>query len=318
MDNTPAEQSPPKAFISYSWDDEEHKAWVLQLATRLINNGVHVVLDRWDVHLGSDLLSFMESGLRDTDRVIVVSSDEYIRKSNVPAGGVGYEKRIISAQIAADLDVSRVIPLIRNNTSCPRVPTFLSALAYVDFSNDAYFEEKYAELIYELHGERILPRPSLGSNPFLRHAGADVERALSIDPTRYASQSPEGSVSFDYLNNNGHFNIGMGDRRFTLAFGQSGDGSIYVYNDPSDIDWISLAPQTSMDQIHDLWAYDSSSRHRTALVGDTVVLRNTSGNFAAVTIDLVRRRDNLTGTALVEFHYRVALHGNTDMTDEST
>jgi len=54
--STPTSSSPaqlsPKAFISYSWDSDEHKAWVLQLATRLVNNGVDVTLDRWDIHLG--------------------------------------------------------------------------------------------------------------------------------------------------------------------------------------------------------------------------------------------------------------------------
>ena len=30
----------PKVFISYSHDSEEHKSWVLQLATRLRSNGV--------------------------------------------------------------------------------------------------------------------------------------------------------------------------------------------------------------------------------------------------------------------------------------
>ena len=42
----------PKAFISYSWDDDAHKEWVRQLATRLRADGVDVTLDRWDCALG--------------------------------------------------------------------------------------------------------------------------------------------------------------------------------------------------------------------------------------------------------------------------
>ncbi|TON86748.1 hypothetical protein CGH50_21300, partial [Vibrio parahaemolyticus] len=38
----------PKVFFSYSHDSEEHKAWVLALATRLEENGVAVTLDQWD------------------------------------------------------------------------------------------------------------------------------------------------------------------------------------------------------------------------------------------------------------------------------
>lgn len=39
----------PTVFISYSHDNELHKNWVLQLATRLRSNGVDVLLDRWNL-----------------------------------------------------------------------------------------------------------------------------------------------------------------------------------------------------------------------------------------------------------------------------
>lgn len=52
------------------------------LATRLEGNGVAVTLDQWDLKIGGDLPHFMESGLSDSDRVIVVCTDEYVRKAN--------------------------------------------------------------------------------------------------------------------------------------------------------------------------------------------------------------------------------------------
>lgn len=86
-------QPTPKVFISYSHDSTAHKAWVLTLATRLEGNGVAVTLDQWDLKIGGDLPHFMESGLSDSDRVIVVCTDEYVRKANaMQSGGVGYEK----------------------------------------------------------------------------------------------------------------------------------------------------------------------------------------------------------------------------------
>lgn len=48
----------PKVFISYSHDSEEHKNWVLKLATHLRDHGVDVVLDQWNVRLGDDLPFF--------------------------------------------------------------------------------------------------------------------------------------------------------------------------------------------------------------------------------------------------------------------
>ena len=45
---------PPKLFISYSWSSEEHEAWVIRLAEALLESGVDVVLDKWDLKEGHD------------------------------------------------------------------------------------------------------------------------------------------------------------------------------------------------------------------------------------------------------------------------
>ena len=87
----------PKVFISYSHDSDEHKEWVLQLSTRLRQNGVDVILDRWDLGAGDDMTLFMEKGVRDSDRVLVICTDAYVRKANAAEGGVGYERMIITA-----------------------------------------------------------------------------------------------------------------------------------------------------------------------------------------------------------------------------
>jgi hypothetical protein len=38
---------PPKIFISYSWDSDEHKSWTKQLATQMRRDGLDVTLDQW-------------------------------------------------------------------------------------------------------------------------------------------------------------------------------------------------------------------------------------------------------------------------------
>ena len=35
----------PRAFVSYSWDDDSHKKWVADLATALRSDGVDTTLD---------------------------------------------------------------------------------------------------------------------------------------------------------------------------------------------------------------------------------------------------------------------------------
>ncbi len=62
----------PRAFISYSWDGEEHKQWVRDLATKLRRDGVDVMLDQWGAVPGDQLPEFMEHSLRENDFVLVV------------------------------------------------------------------------------------------------------------------------------------------------------------------------------------------------------------------------------------------------------
>lgn len=73
--------SAPKVFISYSHDSEDHKDWVLQLATRLRSNGVDIIFDRWNLQLGRDLPSFMEQGLSKSNRIICVCSENLCEES---------------------------------------------------------------------------------------------------------------------------------------------------------------------------------------------------------------------------------------------
>ena len=100
----------PKVFISYSHDSPEHKRWVLELGTKLVQNGVDVVLDRWDLTPGDNFTQFMEVGVRDLDWVLVICTDNYVRKANNREGGVGYEVQIVTAQLVENLGIDKFIP----------------------------------------------------------------------------------------------------------------------------------------------------------------------------------------------------------------
>ena len=53
-----------KAFISYAWDNEEHKNWVLKLASDLRHHGIDAILDQWDARLGTICHSLWSKGLQ--------------------------------------------------------------------------------------------------------------------------------------------------------------------------------------------------------------------------------------------------------------
>jgi hypothetical protein len=103
----------PTLFISYSWDDVDHQEWVRSLAHRLVENGVDVKLDQWNIQPGDSLTSFMETHLADCDRTLIVCTPNYAKKSVERKGGVGYEQQIISGHIAAGVERRRFIPVVR-------------------------------------------------------------------------------------------------------------------------------------------------------------------------------------------------------------
>lgn len=156
----------PIVFISYSHDSEEHKNWVLQLSTRLKSNGVNVILDRWNLKLGSDLGSFMEKGLSKSKRVVCICSELYVEKANQGKGGAGFEKQIMTAEIIKDQNTNWIIPLIKNNPTSSKTPTFLAGRLYISFEELNLYEAKYEELLRDLLDEPVLPIPPVGKNPF--------------------------------------------------------------------------------------------------------------------------------------------------------
>lgn len=297
-----AEQTAPKVFVSYSWDSEEHQAWVLKLAHRLRTNGVDTVLDQWDTRLGSDLTLFMEAAADLEYRVLAIVTENYVAKADIPQGGVGYERRVITPTLMNDLRGHRVIPVLRSGST---LPTFMGGAKYIDFRADDRYEEKYVELLRELHGVPVPAKPPLGPNPFTTSAAEDVDAALRESRARHVSPAATGEFEFAYENNNGRYVIGTGDTEFVVRFSTAGHGSIHAYTDGTGLKSLALVQHASSpDDVGDASTHDGSSRVRTPRVGDAIVLRNAHDYWAVVFIDEVLTRDNSpSGHALVKAHY---------------
>ena len=56
--------------------------WVSELAAKLCHNDVNATFDQQGLGLGTGLAQFMEVGVRDCDRVLVICTDNYVRKAN--------------------------------------------------------------------------------------------------------------------------------------------------------------------------------------------------------------------------------------------
>jgi hypothetical protein len=298
--------SPPKVFVSYSHDSDLHKNWVLTLATRLVANGVNVLLDQWDLTLGSDLPRFIEAGLTAADRVLAICTSQYVEKADAGKGGVGYEKMILTAQLMQNIAADRIIPVIRANTLAQPVPTFLLSRVYIDFRDDLAYEAKYAELLRDVHGQGVKPRPPLGANPFLS-APTPTAPLISFGPERYVSPALHGTVVFDYSNNNGRYVVGAGDMAFETAWSGGSNTSIHAYRDPPSIRSVALAVGVAnITDITDATVYDTSSRVRLPQLGEIVVWQNTAGYFLGTKIEKLQSRAHGCRVDEITFSYTIA------------
>ena len=173
---------PPKIFISYSHDSAEHRRWVSELGAKLRHKGVDAILDQWDLGPGDDVTQFMERGIIDSDRVLVICTDSYVSKANTGEGGVGYERMIVNAQLIQDLGTDKFIPVIRQASGQEKTPTFLGTRVYIDFRNDSQFDSEFDKLIHELHRVPVVEKPPLGKNPFAQlPSGQEAPRSAEAD-----------------------------------------------------------------------------------------------------------------------------------------
>lgn len=183
----------PRVFISYSHDSGEHKGWVLQLATDLRASGADAILDQWDLSAGQNTASFMERSISESDRVLLVCSEEYVRKADGRVGGVGYEGLIVTTEIVANIETKKFLPIIRNNPGRQKMPKFLGPRKYIDFGNDENYKACLDELLRELHGAPAPAKPPLGPNPFSGSAPSQ-EPARTAGPT---GVTPSGGLLVD-------------------------------------------------------------------------------------------------------------------------
>ncbi len=140
----------------------------------------------------------------------------------------------------------------------------------------------------------------------------------------FVNTALHGIVNFDYTKNNGSFTIGVGKQSFETKWSECGDNSVYCYGDgvkklgynPTirDFPLYQKIPET----------FDFTSKCKSLVVGNVVILENLNGYFCAIKINqVVRENKNADDKHSVIFEYIIYnlgkenIEGTIDSIDQS-
>ncbi|MFN3609326.1 MAG: hypothetical protein ACK4Y9_09700 [Hyphomonas sp.] len=133
-----------------------------------------------------------------------------------------------------------------------------------------------------------------------------------INPAYHTTRT-EGSVTFNYSNNNHRYVIGEGEFLFETRWSKASDKSIYALSDPASISAIALALGASdIAEIADATAYDFSSRSRTPRLGQIIIWRNVNGLYAATKVIAIKDDSRHDDVDELTFEYRILSGGGSD------
>ena len=174
----------PTAFVSYSWDDEDHRHWVREIVTRLRADGIDARSDHWHAAPGDQLTEFMEREIRQNSHVVIICTPNYKKKSDGRQGGVGYEGDIMTAEVFNQGNHRKFIPVLaRGNWKTNAAPSWLAGKVYIDLSTSEKLAKNYSDLLATLAGTRPSAPPLGPLAPTPAASGGTVSNPSKPKPT---------------------------------------------------------------------------------------------------------------------------------------
>ena len=176
---------PPKLFVSYSWTTPHHVAWVIRFAEELRENGIDVILDKWDLKEGQDIHAFMEKMVTDPEikKVLLICDKEYVVKADDRTGGVGTETQIITREIYEKQDQTKFVAVVteRDEVGKPYIPAFYGSRIFIDFSDPGtIYPENFEKLLRWVFDQPLHKKLPIGKKPaFMSEEGRAVGLATS-------------------------------------------------------------------------------------------------------------------------------------------
>lgn len=204
----------PKLFISYAWSSQEYLDRVLKLARELSDDGIHVVIDKYDLREGQEANAFMEQMVTSEEirKVILLCDPTYVEKANNRTGGVGTEAQIVTSEIYRQADQNKFVAVImeRDENDKVRTPVFYTSRIWIDLSRSEGYADNYLQLVRWIYDKPLHVRPEIGSMPaFLAEntrsvdLGTSTRQRRALDAVRGGTPSAVPAVAeyFDVLAN---------------------------------------------------------------------------------------------------------------------
>lgn len=140
-------------FVSYSHDDEAHMNWVKQFVTDLRQKGGFRVLYDQDLEKGASLPRFMEQGIRESEKVLVIGTPKYKEKA-IASCGVSYEEAIMGTEYMQNIDSTKFYPILRRGSFSTSFPMILAGRNGDDFTDESQYDNNLQIVIQAISGGR--------------------------------------------------------------------------------------------------------------------------------------------------------------------
>ncbi|GAX37758.1 SUMF1/EgtB/PvdO family nonheme iron enzyme [Nodularia sp. NIES-3585] len=183
-------QTPPKVFISYSWDSPEHQQSVLALSNKLRESGIDCNLDRYEFSPPEGWPRWMEKQIEQADFVLVICTAKYKlsyegKKEPGQGNGVGWEGNLICQNFYNKGTLNRkFIPVLLESGKVEDIPTPLQGTTYYFAHNDEGYENLYRHLTNQPANEK----PALGNLRLLPPVQHHITYPTPSKPTQQKAQ----------------------------------------------------------------------------------------------------------------------------------
>jgi len=213
-----------EAFISYSWDNEEHEEKVLAFTDHLRKNGYDARIDKMisQQETATNFVKMMHIAMLNHQKIIVVLSEGYKKKAETFTSGVGEEYQLLLSDISKN---SRKYILVSfDGRSDEIIPFGLKGREIIDLYLPNGFDELYRKLSGKdkyIFSEVAAEKPNLESISISEFKSVNPAKVISIETP---SVKVDNSSSTGGLYNEIEFKVEFG---FKNILGKSIEGFAY-------------------------------------------------------------------------------------------